>query len=588
MIPVGSDLELKRTPVATLIIIGINVVVHISQFFLLPQHYPWIIKYLVFSPVTYNPLSVVISMFLHIDFFHLIFNMVFLWAFGAALETRVGRKNFLLTYFGAGIWATALWIVVEAFVRPESTIGLVGASGAVSGVIALYLYRCFYSKIRMVVTLLFLPWRVSIPAAPFIIIWFYQNVIYSVADLTEPSGTAHWAHIGGFIFGLLVGRIKRYGHEGRLEHLNTRLLERLRSGDGWKSAEKELKKLLGVSPNDPVVHHELARLSVQNGDAGLASEHFQRAMHRYALTEPVHAAFVVIEHADTLGKPMALHHHLKAGEALAASGYVEDALRAILPAVRISEAGNAISEKALALYAKVLRHLGKTDAAGEAAARFRELFPESKLAAGVQAAMGKQPNEVFAPPPQKPAAVSSKASVQPEDEDREYTVLGILACFENIISQPYFLFPWICFSLFIGFAFGGFWPLHVLSFMFCFVLAAFIVIDWSSLFRSFSSTSTESARNEVDIIQAFDRASLAERGDNFQKAAELYEKTLALDPRHVQARFNLARIYMNRLLNNAKALLHTRRLLQHLPPAHPYHGEAQDMVLKLKVKLAKE
>ena len=591
MIPVGSALELTRTPTATLSIIGINVLVFIAEIIFLfspenpsPEVLALLDNHLVFGPATTNPLSAITAMFLHADLLHLVFNMLFLWTFGAALENRIGAKNFLIYYFGAGLWAHAFWIIAEVARDPGSTTGAIGASGAVSGIIALYLYRCFYSKIRMIVTLVFLPWKVNIPAAPLIILWFSQDVIYGIADLSQPSGVAHWAHVGGFVFGLLAGRIKRYGHEGRVEHLNEKLLERLRSGDGWKSAEQELKKLVAVAPRDPTVHHELARAYAQKGDASLASEHFQHAVHRYFLANPQYGAFAVIEHADTLGKPMALHYHVKAGETLVSSGFVEDAYRALLPLVGNPERRNALAERALALFMKVCHALGKAEEAEEAWALFRERFPGSRLGPEIEKARSLEPGKVFTTSQQTPAAASRPESPSPVEEDRESAVTDVLSWIDRVVSDPVFLLPWIVSSLAIWLYFGGSWFCHVIVFMGSFLIAAFYVSDWTSIFRSLNAPSEKKRRKEVDISLTFDRASLAERGEEYQKAAELYEKGLALDPGNVQARFSLARIYTHRLLDSVNALRHCRFLVEHVPPSHPYHGEAQEMMRILRTR----
>lgn len=154
------------------------------------------------------------------------------------MESRVGTKAFLVYYFGAGIWSKALWLIMTIVADPLSEDSVIGASGAISGMIALYIYQCFHSRLKMVLDSLLLPFKINIPAAPVIIFWFYLDVNYGIAFLSQPMRVAYWGHVGGFLFSLAVGCIKKYGHEGRLEHLKNAIYKKLEGGRGWQAAEK--------------------------------------------------------------------------------------------------------------------------------------------------------------------------------------------------------------------------------------------------------------------------------------------------------------------------------------------------------------
>jgi membrane associated rhomboid family serine protease len=585
LLPVGTNLELKKVPTATLAIIGVNVLVFVVEAMLPPRSLEWVFQHFAFSVYTKNPLSPITSMFLHADIFHIVGNMLFLWIFGGPVENRVGTKAFIVYYFGAGLWSKALWLIMTLVADPLSETPVIGASGAISGMIALYLYRCFHSKLKMVLDPLFFPLKINIPAAPIIIFWFYLDVKYGIASLSQPAGVAYWGHVGGFLFGLAVGRIKKYGHEGRLEHLKDVVLKKLEGGGGWQAAEKELLKLLRITPRDPEVHHELARLYADKGQSSQAEEHYQVAIQQYFPANPLHGAFAVLEHFDALKRPMAVHYHLKAAEALASHSFAEDAYRALLPVIKVMNDGSALRKRAMSLFIKLSRHLGKNEEAGESARTFHENFPGSKYGAEIRKALVTKPGELF---PQKAAPPPEQVKTEgPEegDDGPQNTVLRALGFGARIISDPLFLLVWIVttISFDVGLIMTGasedrIWQVEVYVFLFAFVTTAIFRTDWIVFFSHASRRSEEEARREVDASMTYDRALLAERGDNYPKAAELYEKVLANEPDNIQARFNLARIYHHRLPDKNNALRHYRKLIDLLPPQHPYHRDASDAV----------
>ncbi len=281
MIPVGTNLERKKFPIATLGLIGTNIFIFVIEMLLPHDVVGWTFQHLGFGPATRNPISLVTSLFLHGDIYHVAFNMLFLWVFGGPVEERIGSRDFLTFYFGAGFVAGILSVVMEMIARPDSTVPGIGASGAISGIMALFLYRCFYAKLKLVITPLFLPHQVNVPVFPLVLLWFFQDVAMGIFSLSVPTGVGHWAHVGGFAFGIGIGRFKRYGHEGQVEQLRSRILQHLSNGGGWKAAEKDLLKLLKKAPDDPEVHHDLARLYAERGETAAAERHDAAAVQRY-------------------------------------------------------------------------------------------------------------------------------------------------------------------------------------------------------------------------------------------------------------------------------------------------------------------
>lgn len=153
--------------------------------------------------VWYAPLT---SMFLHGGWLHLIGNMWFLWVFGNNVEDSMGRVRYLAFYLLAGLGAAA----VQTFLNPASPIPMVGASGAISGVMGAYVLLYPRVRVHMIVILVFFITRVRVPAFLMLGYWFLIQLVGGAASMgQEGGGVAFWAHVGGFVAGaLLVGLFK--------------------------------------------------------------------------------------------------------------------------------------------------------------------------------------------------------------------------------------------------------------------------------------------------------------------------------------------------------------------------------------------
>ncbi|MGH9000575.1 MAG: rhomboid family intramembrane serine protease [Acidimicrobiia bacterium] len=139
-------------------------------------------------------LSLLSSMFLHGSILHLGGNMLFLWIFGNNMEDRFGKFGFVLLYLLTGVGAT----LVHVFTQPDSTVPVIGASGAIAGVMGAYLVYFPHARILTVVPVLFLV-LIRLPAFVVLLIWFGMQF------LTNPNtGVAVAAHIGGFVLGALL------------------------------------------------------------------------------------------------------------------------------------------------------------------------------------------------------------------------------------------------------------------------------------------------------------------------------------------------------------------------------------------------
>jgi membrane associated rhomboid family serine protease len=159
-------------------------------------------------------LAVFTSMFLHVNLVHLVGNLVYLWIFGNNIEDRLGRPGFVLFYLVGGIAAAFAQIAID----PNSTVPMVGASGAISAVLGAYLVLFPGARILSLVFLGFFYQLINVPAIIVLGFWFILQLIDGIGSLGlagAEGGVAFFAHIGGFVAGLVVGVLIRFRDGGR-------------------------------------------------------------------------------------------------------------------------------------------------------------------------------------------------------------------------------------------------------------------------------------------------------------------------------------------------------------------------------------
>jgi hypothetical protein len=140
------------------------------------------------------------SMFLHGGWMHLIGNMLFLYIFGDNVEDRFGHLKYLVFYFIAGITAAA----TQIYMFPNSEVPMVGASGAIAGVLGAYVFMFPTAKILTLIPIFFFFQLIELPAFLFLGIWFLMQILSGMFTLgigADAGGVAWWAHIGGFVAG---------------------------------------------------------------------------------------------------------------------------------------------------------------------------------------------------------------------------------------------------------------------------------------------------------------------------------------------------------------------------------------------------
>ncbi len=153
-------------------------------------------------------ITVLTSMFMHGGFMHLGGNMLYLWIFGNNIEDSMGHFRFIIFYLLCGTAAA----LAQAVVDPGSEIPMIGASGAVSGVLGAYLLLYPHAKVLVVVPIIIIIKTFRIPAMFVLGLWFAMQLISSTSTVSGEGGTAWWAHIGGFVAGMVLIPFFKHRH----------------------------------------------------------------------------------------------------------------------------------------------------------------------------------------------------------------------------------------------------------------------------------------------------------------------------------------------------------------------------------------
>ena len=218
MFPLRDVIPSRTTPVVTFSLIALNTLAFFYQLSLAER-----VNEFVFTwglvPAYFSWITLVSSMFLHGGFLHFAGNMLYLWIFGDNVEDRMGHGRFLTFYLLCGAAAA----LAQTYTNPGSLVPMVGASGAIAGVMGAYFVLYPHSRIVTLVPIVFFIQILEIPAIFFLGIWFlmqFVNGLGSIAMTADGGGVAFWAHVGGFVAGFIGVLIFRKPERQRVEWWN--------------------------------------------------------------------------------------------------------------------------------------------------------------------------------------------------------------------------------------------------------------------------------------------------------------------------------------------------------------------------------
>src|ERR1041384_108502 len=203
MIPLRDIIPSRTTPVVTIALITINVLVFLYELSL-GKDVDAFTLYYGLVPAAFSWVAVITSMFVHGGFLHVAGNMLYLWIFGDNVEDRMGHGRFLVFYLLCGIAAA----LAQTITVPDSVVPMVGASGAIAGVMGAYFVLYPRSRIVTLIPIFFFFQIVEVPAIFFLGIWFLMQFVSGVGSIVSAvggapgGGIAFWAHIAGFVAGI--------------------------------------------------------------------------------------------------------------------------------------------------------------------------------------------------------------------------------------------------------------------------------------------------------------------------------------------------------------------------------------------------
>jgi len=208
MFPLYDTVRSRRFPFINLMLILINVLAFLYEIQMDPSAlkefiFEWgLIPARLLSDSSTAWVTIFTSMFLHGGWFHIINNMWVLFIFGDNVEARMGGMRYLIFYLLSGVAA----VFLQTYILPSSNVPTIGASGAVAGVLGAYLILFPHSRIASLVPILFIFTIIEFPAVIFLLFWFALQLYSGLFAIqgSSGSGIAWWAHIGGFLFGIIM------------------------------------------------------------------------------------------------------------------------------------------------------------------------------------------------------------------------------------------------------------------------------------------------------------------------------------------------------------------------------------------------
>jgi membrane associated rhomboid family serine protease len=221
MIPLRDVIPSRTTPGVTISLIALNVAVYLFQLLLTERGQDALLIGFGLVPAYFSLVNVVTAMFVHGGLAHLGGNMLFLWIFGDNVEDRLGHGRFIAFYLMCGAAAA----LAQTALNPHSLVPMVGASGAIAGVMGAYLVLYPHSRVLMLFP--FPVFLFELPAVVFLVIWFLVQFLNGVSQLPVfernaiSGGIAFWAHVMGFVAGVILVVFMKRPERARVEWWDT-------------------------------------------------------------------------------------------------------------------------------------------------------------------------------------------------------------------------------------------------------------------------------------------------------------------------------------------------------------------------------
>lgn len=351
------------------------------------------------APNQFNiPLSFLTSMYLHSSVSHLFGNMCFLWATGTVVERRIGWKRFLVAYHVAGLAGGALAVIVYAGILSED-LHMLGASGAIAGVMGVFIVRCYFKKMILPLPVFgVLPVNFNIQMNAFAVIgmFFIFDLRGGMEQLygDTTANTGYWAHLGGIAAGLwMAKRMKLTDNaiEERHREIGSNILDGKRiitktfdEAGGFAGAEKSLLIALDKEPDNPDTHVALARIHSHHQPQEKGGWHYRQALRLLLWNNSPEITTVFREFFYKYRETLEAEPQYRIASLLYRDGDHDLASRTLEMLVDHPDTPEPLREKSWFLAAKLLEKLQLHDAALGYYERFAERYPASQYVAYAQ------------------------------------------------------------------------------------------------------------------------------------------------------------------------------------------------------------
>lgn len=354
-----------------------------------------IFNYLIFLPHTPNlfnvPLSMITSLFLHAGAGHLWGNMLFLWAVGTVVERRIGPLRLFAFYLISGISGNLLYLLICKLIGSPAHI--LGASGAIAGVMGMFAVRCYFKSMVFPLPILgifslFLPVSLKVRLNSLVIIglFFLADLSGGIEQVngSSISNVGHWAHIGGILCGILLSLLFRINEDAILERHLELGSQAVNAGLGTGSTEKgeeSLRMLLAKDPDNTEALLLLARLRSKFGASEEGEKLFQKVIPKLIGGSPEVVMMVYHEYYNMYHKGLDPATMYRLATIFHRHEDPVTATQCLESVCQDAATSPLILEKALFQCARILESTDLIDAASCYYQRCIEKFPDSPLSA---------------------------------------------------------------------------------------------------------------------------------------------------------------------------------------------------------------
>jgi membrane associated rhomboid family serine protease len=216
MIPLRDVIPTRTWPIVTVGLIVLNAMVFLHEQTLGRRGLDLFVLQYGLVPADFTWGQVLTSMFLHGGWAHIAGNLLYLWIFGDNVEDRMGHARYLVFYLLCGTAAA----LAQTYINPDSTVPMIGASGAISGVLGAYIVLFPHSRVLTIVPIVFFIQLLEVPAIVLLGLWFLMQLVSGVGSLgvrADVGGVAFWAHVAGFVAGLATVNVFKQSERQRVE-----------------------------------------------------------------------------------------------------------------------------------------------------------------------------------------------------------------------------------------------------------------------------------------------------------------------------------------------------------------------------------